>query len=213
MMAIVDYSEAERRFLLRDVTWDTYCSLRDSPANLHIRMTYAEGNLEMMSPSRLHERLGYVLGRFIDVWTEELDIDVQSCRTMTFRRQDIERGLEPDNCYYIAHEPQVRDKAELDLTVDPPPDLAAEIDLSSSAINKLELYERFRVPEVWRYDGKSLWVYHLGSDGRYGSGSASRCFPDLPLEKIEEMLGQVTTVPETKLVRAFRKWVRSRKQA
>ena len=93
----------------------------------------------MMCPSRYHERLGHVIGRLIDAWTEELDIDMQGCGTMTFQREDLERGLEPDKCYYVTHEPQVRDKEELDFRIDPPPDLAVEIDVSSSSNHKLEM--------------------------------------------------------------------------
>jgi Uma2 family endonuclease len=216
-MAIAEQSVSRQalsgeRMVLRDVSWALYCQLRELRSNWHIRMTYDRGTLEMMSPSRLHERLGYITGRLIDVWTEEFDIDMQGCRTMTFRREDLDRGLEPDNCYYIAHEPQVRTKQELDFTIDPPPDLAVEIELSSGSIDKLELYAAFRVPEVWRYDGESLTAHHLGADGQYAPASASRAFPDLPLDKIVEVLQQVPTVRETTLIREFHDWVRSLKQ-
>jgi len=131
-------------------------------------------------------------------------------KSITFQRDDLQTGLEADNCYYVAHEPEARGKKQLDLTTDPPPDLAIEIDLSSSSFDKLDLYAEFAVPEVWRYDGELLEIYHLGPDRRYVLSSTSRCFPDLPLDKVAEVLRQVSSVPETKLVRSFRDWVRSR---
>jgi Uma2 family endonuclease len=150
--------------LLQGVPWQTYVSLRDLPEDYHIRMTYDRGALEIMSPSHSHERLAYLIGRLIDTWTDELAIDVQSCRTMTFRREDLQRGLEPDNCYYVASEPLVRGKTGIDLALDPPPDLAIEVDLGGGAIDKLALYAAFKVPEVWRFDGQSLEFY--GQIGR-----------------------------------------------
>jgi Uma2 family endonuclease len=185
---------------------------RGSPGeNLHIRMTYNQGQLEMMAPSKRHEHFGYFLGRLIDVWTEERNIDVQSCRTMTFKREDLQRGLEPDNCYYIAHESAIRNKDELDFTVDPPPDLAIEIDLGGSAMDKLEIYAAFRVPEVWRWDGKKLMVNVLTTRGTYRKSDRSKAFPFLPVAEFAGFLAP-TKLSEMKLLRSFRVWVRKQKK-
>jgi len=208
-MAIVERVASDRRFLLRGVPWQTYLSLREAPENHHLRMTYDRGDLEMMSPSAWHERLGYVIGRLIDVWTVELNIDVQSCRTMTFKREDLDRGLEPDNCYYVKHEPLVWDKVDLDLSVDPPPDLAIEIELGGGEVSKMDLYAAFGVPEVWRFDGETLQVCALGADGRYAPRDSSLSFARLPLDEIQRLLRQVGSVRETALVRSFRDWVRA----
>ncbi len=208
-MATVEYVRAEPRFLLHGVPWREYLALRELPENHRVSMTYDRGELELMSPSKLHEQLSYLIGRLIDVWTEEWGIDVQSCRTMTFRREDLQRGLEPDNCYYIAHEMQVRRKKELDLSVDPPPDLAVEIDVTASAIEKMPVYEAYGVPELWRFDGETLQVYVLGAGGRYVPRAASVAFPELPPVEIARVLQQLGTASDTTLVRAFRKWVRT----
>ena len=74
---------------LREATWQQYVELRDSDEYRNTRMTFDRGRLELMSPSKLHERVGYLMGRCIDVWTEERQIEVQSCRSTTFRRQDL----------------------------------------------------------------------------------------------------------------------------
>jgi Uma2 family endonuclease len=181
--------------------------LRNSGENLHIRMTYHQGTLEMMAPSKRHEHFGYFLGRLIDVWTEERNIDVQSCRTMTFRREDLQCGFEPDNCYYIAHEAAIRNKDELDLSFDPPPDLAVEIDLSGSALDNLEIYAAFRVPEVWRYDGENLFIHLLGADGKYEASPNCNCLPGLPIREIEDLMQKLGSASDTELIRQFRRLV------
>ena len=209
-MTIVESIQTDRRFVLPGVPWQTYLSLREQSDNKHVRMIYDRGVLEMMTPSKRHEQFGYIIGRLIDAWTEELGIDVQSCRTATFKRQDIQRGLEPDNCYYIAHESLVRNKAELDLTADPPPDLAVEIDLGSSMSDKMAIYAAFKVPEVWRYDGQKLAFYVLGPGGKYVSSHSSSNFPQLSPADIENVLQNIGSASETTMVRSFRIWVRTK---
>jgi Uma2 family endonuclease len=209
-MTLAESIYKEQRFLLPGVAWQTYLALREQSENEHVRMTYDQGVLEMMTPSKRHEQFGYLIGRLIDVWTEELEIDVQSCRTVTFKREDLQRGLEPDNCYYIAHEPLVRDKAELDLSTDPPPDLAVEIDLGALITDKMPLYAAFKVPEVWRYDGQKLTVHVLNPEGKYVSSQFSVNFPQLPPAEIARVLQKVGSTSDTGLVRSFRKWVRTK---
>jgi len=208
-MATAEHICLERRFLLHGVPWQAYVTLRDLPENEHVRMTYDRGVLEMMSPSKFHEQMACLISRLIDAWTEECEVDIQSCGAVTFQREDLEQGLEPDKCYYVAHEPLVRNKRELDLAIDPPPDLAVEVDLGTGAIDKLVMYAGFRVPEVWRYDGQTLQVYLLGPEGRYVRSASSASFPQLPPAEIERVLRQLGTASETALVRSFRHWVRT----
>src|SRR5260370_40878021 len=95
-----------------------------------------------MSPSRAHEHLKMVLASLITLLTVELKIPLSNGGSMTFRRADLKRGLEPDACYWIAHESDVRGRNELDLTTDPPPDLAIEIDISRSRLDRPRSEER-----------------------------------------------------------------------
>jgi Uma2 family endonuclease len=187
-MSIAEPILSDHYFFLQGISWQTYLDIRESRDNSHIRMTFNRGRLEMMAPSKRHEHFGYFLGRLIDVWTEERNIDVQSCRTMTFKREDLLRGLEPDNCYYLAHEPAIRNKDELDFTVDPPPDLAIEIDLSGYAVEKLEIYAAFGVPDV----------------------SESVCLPGIPLREIEKLMQTIGSTSDTRLVKEFRMSVRAK---
>ncbi len=193
--------------VLHGVPWRTYVELRDLPENYYVRMNYDCGTLEIMSPSAKHEGGSRIIARLIAVWTEELNIPLRSLGQMTCRREDIERGFEPDNCYYVQNESRMWDKEEIDFTVDPPPDLALEVDISRSSLNKMSIYAAFGVPELWRLDRGRLMVYEF-VDGEYRPRDSSLCFPQLPLAEVQRESEQIGKVPETKLIRAFRVWVR-----
>ncbi len=146
-------SAADSRVTLRNVPWETYDALvqarGDDPAP---RFTYDSGTLEIMSPSRKHERIKTLLGRLIEAYTEERSIQVSSAGSTTLRNQLKEKGLEPDESYFLESEHLVRGKDDLDLSTDPPPDLAIEVDLSSSAVDKLAVHASLGVAEVWSYE-------------------------------------------------------------
>jgi Uma2 family endonuclease len=208
VMATVEQLQREPAVVLHGISWQMYSKLRGVPDSENIRMTYDHGELEIMSPSKMHEQYASLIARLIEAWTEEWGIDVQSCRAMTCRRKELKRGFEPDNCYYIANEALMRDREELDLRSDPPPDLAIEIDLSRGR-KKLEIYAAFRVPEVWWFDGQTLRIFVLGAEERYEERQASLSFPNLLPAKIESVLGKLGTASETALVKSFRDWTRA----
>jgi len=197
-----------QRFLLRNLDWSQYRTIADAVGASHVRLAYDRGNLEMMTLSHDHERWSKLIGQFIEVITDELDIPRQSGGSTTFNREDLERGLEPDQCYYLANEPLVRDKTDIDLNVDPPPDLAVEVEISRSAVNRMGIYAAIGVPEVWRFDGEELRVFQLTDAPGYAQADRSRHFPMLPLAEVQRFLRQRGQTDETTLVRSFRNWVR-----
>lgn len=206
-MATAANVQVEPRFVLRDITWETYLGLRREPANYHVRMTYDGGSLEMMSPSRRHEQYSDLIGALVVEWAVSRNLDISMCRTMTFQRKDLAKGLEPDNCYYIEHEAEVRGKEELDFTVDPPPDLAVEVELSRAALKKLPIYAAFGVPEVWRFDGNRFETLVLNASGDYEVQEHSSVLPGFPADQVLAILVQLGQTSETKLVAAFRQRV------
>jgi Uma2 family endonuclease len=207
-MTTVEGPASSQRFVLRGVSWAMYQELRSIEEMYNVRMTFDGGDLEMMPPSTLHERFSRLVDRLVFVWTEERNIDIASCGTMTVRREDRQRGFEPDNCYYIQHESLVREKAELDFSLDPPPDLAVEVDVSRSSVGKLALYAAFGVPEVWRYDGQRIEVYSLRPGQLYSAAAASGCLPGIPLDEAARILGRLNQESERNLVGPFREFVR-----
>jgi len=200
---------SDRRFLLSGVSWQTYEALLagvgDRPS---VRLTYDGKDLELMSPGGLHDRYKYRFGRLIAVLTEELDIQIDGCGSTTLRRGDVNKGLEPDEAFYIRNEARVRGKLDLDLDVDPPPDLAIEIDITSSSVDREGIYAALGVPELWRFDGESLRVLHLRPDGVYVTGKSSLNFPFLPMAAFEEFLNPLPTEGLTSWSKRFRAWVR-----
>jgi Uma2 family endonuclease len=173
-MAIVP-SEREARVVLRGVSWSTYEALLadvDAPGS---RITYDRGDLEIMSPFDEHERFKRLIGRLIETLTEESEIPIRSSGSTTFRSEPKRRGLEPDESYYVANEPRVRGRDEIDLAVDPPPDLVVEVKITQSAIDRMPLCAALGVPEVWRYDGRSLQVVQLQPHG----STVGQALPDI----------------------------------
>src|SRR6266542_3916512 len=103
-----------------------------------------------------HESLGHFLGRLAVTLTEELNLPLKEGGSTTLRRKRKQKGIESDNCYWIAHEAQVRGKKVIRLRFDPPPDLALEVDVSRSSMNRMGIYASLKVPEVWRHNEHGL---------------------------------------------------------
>lgn len=189
------------------VPWKAYVSWTDDLGPRHLRVTYDQGEMEIMTLSPKHENRKKRLARLVEALCEEMRIDLASYGSMTMRRERLSRGLEGDESYWIEHEAIVRDREEIDLEVDPPPDLILEIEVSRSALNRMAIYAALKVPEVWRWDGKTLRVCLLSADGTYRESNRSRAFPFLPLDEVARFLTS-KGVSETQLLRSFRAWVR-----
>jgi Uma2 family endonuclease len=199
---------AEQRVLLHDVSWKVYETLLKECDERPIRMTYDHGSLEIMTLSHGHERYGKLLARFIETLTFELNIPLHSGKSTTFKKVTKKRGLEPDECYWIQHERQMHGKMDFDIDTDPPPDLAIEVDITSSSLDRMSIYADLGVLEVWRFDGEALRVYHLGKGSKYTEHDRSRAFPFLPMEGVMRFLRLGDSQDETSLMRSFVAWVR-----
>ncbi len=202
----------DQSVVLHALSWGTYRALREMPENQNIRMTYDRGELEIVSPSRAHEAIAELLAIMIEIWSLESDVGIAPCGMMTISRADLDLGFEPDKCYYVQHEPQVRDEEEIDFAIDPPPDLAIEVEISHNLSKKMRIYAAFGVPELWHCRGRELKVYELAAGGNYVLRDTSICFPNLPIAKIEEIVRQLGAVRRTTLLRSFRDWVRDNAQ-
>jgi len=193
--------------VLHDISWKTYCRLRDNEANYGIRMTYLDGTLILMSPQHLHDSKSRKLAMIVDMVTEALRIPSHGTATTTFRRKGQRprkgSGKEPDHGFYFRDkEPLIRNKEDIDLDVDPPPDLAIEVDNKADSAKSLELYVRLGVPEVWRYRPrqKTLWFGRLVGD-HYESIDRSfnlpRLTPDLVVQALDQsgQMGEIDWRP------------------
>ncbi|MEH2320172.1 MAG: Uma2 family endonuclease [Nostoc sp.] len=189
--------------------WDTYQNLvRDLESQPGMRLTYDDGILEIMMPlPPPHERYKRLLGRFVQVTTEELGIEICSLGSTTWTREDLRKGLEPDESYYIQNELAVRGKDVIDLTIDPPPDLAIEVDSTSSSMNRMGIYPALGVPEVWRFDREILTICSLVNND-YQLREISLVLPMFDAVVLRSFLELSLTMGETSLIRHVRQWVR-----
>ena len=198
----------EQRVLLRDVSWSTYVALADESEDRRNRMAFYRGTLEIMSPSMQHERFGWLIGRLVEASAEELGIEVCSTRSTTFRRADVQGGFEADESYYVGDVAFLLGKDEIDLTIDRPPDLVIEVDISRSSIRKFAIFGELGVPEVWTFDGQTLRMFVHREGDAYEETAQSSILPQLGADQVNRFLGMRGTCSETQIVRSFRQWVR-----
>jgi len=200
--------EGEQRLLLSDISWLNYLAignaLLDRPG---LRLTYDRGRLEFMTTSPKHEIYKKWLSRFIDILAETFNLPKVSAGNMTCQKEELDKGLEADDCFWIAHEPQMRGKLTWDPESDPLPDLALEIEISRSVVSRLGIYAALGVPEVWRFDGSGLQVLRLQANRAYQTARESLFFGQLPVGELVRFLIQAGTADDLTIVRQFRAWV------
>ena len=201
-------SPSPDRVILQNISWRTYQSLMtDFEQEPSVRLTYDSGTLEIRIPLDPHESYKKLIGRLIEAATEELSLEIRSLGSRTCDRQDITKGLEPDQCYYIQNEPRVRGVVQIDLNMLPPPDLAVEIDITSSSLNRFAIYQALGVPEIWRFDGRNLTI-NLLQAGEYKVAQRSVALSPLKASDFSaylsprEATGEATG--ENSLIRQFR---------
>lgn len=209
---ITTTSPAEQRVLLKNISWQLFERLlQEMGEQRSTRLAYHKGILELMTPLWEHENRNRLIERLVIALLEELNLEYSPGGSVTLKRSEKAAGKEPDSCYYIQNEAKVRGKKDIDLTEVPPPDLAVEIDITSSSLNQLGIYSDLGVPEVWRYNGNRLQIYQL-QNGEYVESDISPTFPLLPATKVEEFLEQCQKVGVTQAVRQFREWIRNQLQ-
>ncbi|NJM62897.1 MAG: Uma2 family endonuclease [Oscillatoriales cyanobacterium RU_3_3] len=198
----------EQRVLLSNISWQLYESLLAELGNQRSsRIAYHQNKLEIMVPLPEHENRNRQIDRLIVALIEELNLEYNPFGSMTIKKRQKSAGKEPDSCYYIQNEAKVRGKIELDFDRDPPPDLALEIDITSSSLNQFDLYADLGVPEIWRYDGRSIKFYRL-QNGEYAECNFSIAFPILPTTKVNEFIDRCQNIGTTAAVRELREWAK-----
>jgi len=213
MTIAIDESEQapppDSYLLLENVSWKLYEQFRRETDDGHLQITFDNGSMEIMSPSLRHERRKKLLSSFISVIALERDIPICDLGSTTFTREELLKGVEPDECFYIQNELRVRAKEELDLEIDPPPDLVIEVDVAHRSIEREPIYAALGVPELWRHNGLKLSFRQLEPRlGVYTQIEYSLAFPFLRAEDLDGFLQLIFSEPQTALLRRFRDWVR-----
>jgi Uma2 family endonuclease len=202
-----------QRIILRGVSWATYERLLADFQDSHAaHFAYDRGVLEIMAPSFEHEKINRLIHSLFEVIAAEFDVDFENAGSTTFKREDLARGFEPDTCFYVRDVKRVRGKKKLDLSVDPPPDLLIEIDISSPSLNKFPLYAQIGVSEVWRYDGAALTIFVL-EKGEYLAQKESRALPGLTGEALVRFIEESRDLTRPDWLRRVREWAQQQRRS
>jgi Uma2 family endonuclease len=197
--------------VLEPISWSLYQQILSELGDAcGKRLAYDSGRLEIMSPSDSHEDVKKLIARVIEAYADAMDIDIQGVGSWTMKRDAVQKGVEPDECYYVQSFPKIADRKKLDLTIDPPPDLAVEVEIAWSSLPKQPIYAALGVPEIWRFDGKQVAILLRGADGGYAESQRGHCFPDLPLEEVNRFVQIGLTSRQPAAVRALREWLKQR---
>ncbi|MDY7021922.1 MAG: Uma2 family endonuclease [Cyanobacteriota bacterium] len=196
------------QLILNNISWKKFEEILDELGeHRSSKLAYQNGILEIMVPLPEHEKAKVFISNFIEILLEELNIEFCPLGSTTFKNPEMTQGIEPDNCFYIQHEAEVRAKERLDLTVDPPPDLALEIEVTSRS--HPNIYEQLKVPELWRFEKGKLQINVL-RNGKYIEVQSSPIFPNFPLKNtIPEYLKRCKIEGRNTTMRAFRAWVKT----
>ncbi len=202
-MTIATHVEgAEQRVTLGNVSWQTYVDLCESADNPRGRLTYDQGELEIMSPSYLHENVGRLIGRMIEMFTFHHQIEIHSAKSTTFKRERKQRGFEADESYYISHASAMHAVSHVDMEIHPPPDLVIEVDISRRSSLKMRVFAGLGVGEVWCFDGQKVIVYRLSGD-TYEAREASTELSRFPTTLMNALLTQRSELSEHQLISRF----------
>jgi Uma2 family endonuclease len=206
-------SPAEHRVILHNTSWETYERLmKERGENRVPRFAYDQGELEIMSPSTEHESIAYYIGLLVAVFAEEAGVDLYGAGSTTFDREDLERGFEPDACFYVQNAERVRDKPRIDLRLDPPPDLIIDVDITSPSLDKFSIYARASIPEIWRHDGERLAIFELRGEV-YVEVAGSRTLPPLTSEALSGLIEESSSLDIATWMRRVRERARKRTES
>ena len=203
-------SPPEQRVVLHNVSWETYERILAEHIDCSSpRFTFDHGEVEIVTLSPEHERYSVRIADLVGVLADEMDLRLEALGSTTFKRQELKRGFEPDSCFYVGNVERVLGKDRIDLTVDPPPDLVVEVDITSPSVSKLPLFAEFGVPEVWRFDGERLSILRL-RHGSYQAVETSEVFPGVSAAAMEQLLAQGRALDRTGWLRLARAWAHER---
>ena len=205
----IDHLPAGGVLLMQNVQWDDYAELVEGMNGQNgLRITYLKGGLEVMSPLPNHEKYKELLSDLARLISYETGIALEKLGSTTFNKEWLYNGVEPDTCFYIQNASKIIGKNRIDLAVDPPPDIAVEIDISHRSTTKLKIYEELKVPEIWLYDEQQLHIFLLSENG-YIASPTSQSFPFLTSEALTHFLELSKTLGQGAALKAFREWVKT----
>jgi Uma2 family endonuclease len=210
MLKAIEHLPEGGTLTLHEVSPEDYAQLlADLGDSNRVRVSYYQGRLEVMSPSPIHEIFKELISDIGRITADLTGVDLEKLGSTTFTPGTFGAGAEPDTCFYVQNAARIIGKRKIDLSVDPPPDVAVEIDISSDSRDKLAIYQSLRVPEVWIYNGERLRIRHLTDQG-YTEAPNSLAFPLLTADALTEALEKCKTEGQGAALRSFRQWLQGK---
>ena len=209
----------EKRIVLPGVSWQQFETLLDELGqNRTARLTYDRGKLEMMTPLEEHERCSRLIESLMLVVGDEMEMQINSIGSVLLKRADLGCVAQPDASYYLTEKIRLPNRAELDLNQTPPPDIAVEVAITKSSLNRFAIYAALGLPEVWQYwttigDNVlkgNLLIYQL-QNGQYVQCLNSPTFPFLPAKRVLEFLDQSDKIGLAQALTVFRSWIQEQR--
>ncbi|MDJ0552921.1 MAG: Uma2 family endonuclease [Microcoleaceae cyanobacterium MO_207.B10] len=177
----------EKRIVFYNLNWQKYQTIIEALGESRLaRIIYDRGVLEITMPLEEHEFAREIIGLFIRILVLEMGLKIKTLGSTTLNYPELDRGAEPDNCYYIQNQSKVAGK-KIDLTKDPPPDLVVEVDITHTDIDKINLYASMKISEFWRYNGEVLQIYQLQNQ-EYVEVENSPTFPQIEKARFYEFI-------------------------
>jgi len=196
-----------QQMLLKDISWQKLEKILEEMGERRAaRISYSDGWLEIMVPLPEHEKDKEIFGELVRILLDKLEINFEPFGSTTLKNERMRQAVEADTSFYIQNQGAVIGKNRIDLNIDPPPDLAIEIDITSRT--RFENYEILGVPELWRYKQQGLEIFLL-QEGKYVKSQSSPNFPDIPIiELVNEYVRQCLSIGRSQAMRNFRNWVK-----
>jgi Uma2 family endonuclease len=210
-LELIEKLPANGILTLHNVSWEEYENLLQAVSETpSLRIAYDNGRMQVMTLSFKHEYYGDFIKRLVDRLNYILRIKVVFFGSATLKKQRQLTGAEPDACFYVQSAPIIGHKINLDLRIDPPPDVVLEVDIHHESFSRFHIYEGLGVPELWHYDEKKLTIYHL-QEGHYEEVANSIAFPVLTNEVLTTFLMQSQSEGQDETLLAFEAWLRAQK--
>ncbi|MCP9495915.1 MAG: Uma2 family endonuclease [Pyrinomonadaceae bacterium MAG19_C2-C3] len=209
LYAVVENLPAGSLVVLPDISWDEYEELLEQIGETRsVRLSYCDGTLQIMVTSSEHENYAWFIGSLLNALRLRLRINMRFFGAPTMRKEKRRKGLEPDACFYVQSADLIGNRMHLDFGVDPPPDIAVEIDIHHGSISKFPIYAALGISEIWRYDGEQLRIHLLTGD-EYVLTTASQALPMLTADHLTELLTRLREDGELNTILAFDEWLQT----
>jgi len=201
----------------QDVSWDEYEELLEQVGEAPgLRISYDNGSLQVMTISSEHEKYAFFINSLIAGIRLRLRMNILAFGSATMRKRKRKKGNEPDACFYVQTASLIGNRIQLDFETDPPPDIAVEIDVHHDSRSKFPIYAGLGVPEIWRYDGQAMTIYHLAKDAAeiqaplYVEQDTSAALPMLNSQILTETIERMRRDGELNALLAFDEWLQSK---